>query len=93
VLGDGELVIALTVHATSFQVGQEKITKAAAVRGVVAMLEKLANVFRIPTYASGILFTLGLLACTAGGHIPTPGVNADKLQQFLRQNKGSRLAL
>jgi len=26
-----------------------------------------------------------------GGHIPTPGVNADKLQQFFEQNKGSLL--
>jgi preprotein translocase subunit SecY len=28
-----------------------------------------------------------------GGHIPTPGVNAEKLQQFFEQNKGSFLGL
>src|SRR5207247_5764393 len=26
-----------------------------------------------------------------GGHIPTPGVNADKLQQFFEQNRGTFL--
>ena len=47
------------------------------------MLEKFANIFRIPDLRKRILFTLGLLAVyRLGGHIPTPGVNADKLQQF-----------
>src|SRR4249920_1984001 len=56
------------------------------------MFEKLANVFRIPDLRERILFTLGLLAVyRLGGHIPTPGVNADKLQQFFEQNKGSLL--
>src|SRR6202790_4631466 len=56
------------------------------------MLEKLANVFRIPDLRKRILFTLGLLAVyRLGGHIPTPGVNADKLQQFFEQNKGTFL--
>ncbi len=56
------------------------------------MLEKLANVFRIPDLRRRILFTLGLLAVyRLGGHIPTPGVNADKLQQFFEQNKGTFL--
>src|ERR1700738_3099428 len=56
------------------------------------MLEKLANVFRIPDLRKRILFTLGLLAVyRLGGHIPTPGVNADKLQQFFEQNKGGLL--
>src|SRR6202162_78516 len=56
------------------------------------MLEKLANVFRIPDLRKRILFTLGLLAVyRLGGHISTPGVNADKLQQFFEQNKGSLL--
>src|ERR1700675_4595238 len=56
------------------------------------MLEKLANVFRIPDLRKRILFTLGLLAVyRLGGHMPTPGVNADKLQQFFEQNKGSLL--
>src|ERR1700678_2367927 len=56
------------------------------------MFEKLANVFRIPDLRRRILFTLGLLAVyRLGGHIPTPGVNADKLQQFFDQNRGSFL--
>src|SRR6201987_1302443 len=56
------------------------------------MLEKLANVFRVPDLRKRILFTLGLLAVyRLGGHIPTPGVNADKLSQFFDQNRGSFL--
>jgi preprotein translocase subunit SecY len=56
------------------------------------MLEKLSNIFRIPDLRKRILFTLGLLAVyRLGGHIPTPGVNADKLQQFFEQNRGSFL--
>ena len=47
------------------------------------MLEKLANIFRVPDLRKRILFTLGLLAVyRLGGHIPTPGINADLLSQF-----------
>src|SRR5256886_15137884 len=56
------------------------------------MFEKLANIFRIPDLRKRILFTLGLLAVyRLGGHIPAPGVNADKLQQFFEQNRGTFL--
>jgi preprotein translocase subunit SecY len=56
------------------------------------MFDKLANIFRIPDLRKRILFTLGLLAVyRLGGHIPTPGVNADKLAQFFEQNRGSFL--
>ena len=56
------------------------------------MFEKLANIFRIPDLRRRILFTLGLLfVYRLGGHIPTPGVNADKLAQFFEQNRGSFL--
>src|SRR5579872_1725058 len=56
------------------------------------MVEKFANIFRIPDLRKRILFTLGLLAVyRLGGHIPTPGVNADKLQQFFEQNRGTFL--
>jgi len=56
------------------------------------MLEKLANIFRIPDLRKRVLFTLGLLAVyRLGGHIPTPGINADLLQQFFQQNQGSFL--
>jgi len=56
------------------------------------MLEKLANVFRVPDLRKRILFTLGLLAVyRLGGHIPTPGINADVLAQFFDQNRGTFL--
>src|SRR4051812_16933526 len=56
------------------------------------MLEKLANVFRVPDLRKRILFTLGLLAVyRLGGHIPTPGINADLLQQFFESNRGTFL--
>jgi preprotein translocase subunit SecY len=56
------------------------------------MFDKLANIFRIPDLRKRILFTLGLLfVYRLGGHIPTPGVNADKLAQFFEQNRGTFL--
>jgi preprotein translocase subunit SecY len=56
------------------------------------MLEKLANVFRVPDLRKRILFTLGLLAVYRfGGHIPTPGINADVLAQYFDQNRGTFL--
>src|SRR5580658_5450011 len=56
------------------------------------MLDKLANIFRIPDLRKRILFTLGLLfVYRVGGHLPTPGVKWQKLQQFFEQNKGTFL--
>ncbi|HEV7217578.1 MAG: preprotein translocase subunit SecY [Terriglobales bacterium] len=56
------------------------------------MLEKFTNIFRIPDLRKRILFTLALLAVyRLGGHIPTPGVDANKLQQFFESNRGSFL--
>src|SRR6202162_1793253 len=56
------------------------------------MFEKFANIFRIPDLRKRILFTLGLLAVyRLCGHIPTPGVDANKLQQFFESNRGSFL--
>jgi preprotein translocase subunit SecY len=56
------------------------------------MFEKLANIFRIPDLRRRVLFTLALLAVyRLGAHIPTPGINADKLAQFFEQNRGSFL--
>jgi len=47
------------------------------------MLEKIANIFRIPDLRRRVLFMLGLLAVyRIGAHIPTPGVNTDLLAQF-----------
>ena len=58
------------------------------------MFEKFSNIFRIPDLRKRVLFTLGLLAVyRIGGHIPTPGINADMLAQFFNQNSGSALGL
>jgi preprotein translocase subunit SecY len=56
------------------------------------MLEKLANIFRVPDLRKRVLFTLGLLAVyRIGGHIPTPGINGDRLAEFFERNKGTAL--
>src|SRR5512138_3969996 len=56
------------------------------------MVESLKNIFAVADLRKRILFTLGLLAVyRIGGHIPTPGINADLLQQFFEQNAGSFL--
>ena len=53
-------------------------------------IEAVANVFRIPDLRNRILFTLGLLAIyRLGGHIPTPGIDANRLEQFFQQNQGT----
>jgi preprotein translocase subunit SecY len=50
-------------------------------------LEAVANVFRIPDLRRRVLFTLGLLAIyRLGGHIPTPGIDAMKLEQFFQSS-------
>jgi preprotein translocase subunit SecY len=58
------------------------------------MLEKIANIFRIPDLRKRVLFTLGLLAVyRIGSHIPTPGVNTDLLAQFFDTQRGSALGM
>jgi preprotein translocase subunit SecY len=58
------------------------------------MLEKIANIFRIPDLRKRVLFTLGLLAVyRIGAFVPTPGINAQSLMQFFNQNAGSALGL
>jgi preprotein translocase subunit SecY len=58
------------------------------------MFEKIQNIFKIPDLRKRVLFTLGMLAVyRLGGHIPTPGINADMLAQFFNQNSGSALGL
>src|ERR1700761_6137141 len=58
------------------------------------MLEKIANIFRIPDLRKRVLFTLGLLAVyRIGAHIPTPGINTDALLQFFNQNAAGTLGL
>ncbi|HTC95300.1 MAG TPA: preprotein translocase subunit SecY [Terriglobales bacterium] len=56
------------------------------------MFEKLTNIFRVPDLRKRVLFTLAMLAVyRLGGHIPTPGINADALQQIFEQNRGGLL--
>jgi preprotein translocase subunit SecY len=55
-------------------------------------LEAVANAFRIPDLRNRILFTLAMLAIyRLGGHIPTPGIDAERLEEFFRQNQGTLL--
>ena len=50
----------------------------------------IRNILSIPELRRRILFTLGILAIfRLGGHIPTPGINADLLQQFFEENRGT----
>ena len=52
--------------------------------------EAVANVFRVPDLRTRVLFTLGLLAVyRLGGHIPTPGIDAHRLEQAFSQNAGT----
>jgi preprotein translocase subunit SecY len=52
--------------------------------------DAVANIFRIPDLRRRVLFTLALLAIyRLGGHIPTPGIDANKLDEFFRQNQGT----
>ena len=48
------------------------------------MLEKFANIFRVPDLRKRVLFTLAMLAVyRLGAHIPTPGIDTERLaQQF-----------
>jgi preprotein translocase subunit SecY len=58
------------------------------------MLEKFANIFRIPDLRKRVLFTLGLLAVyRLGAFIPTPGINADALAQYFNSMSNSALGL
>jgi preprotein translocase subunit SecY len=53
------------------------------------LFETLGNMFRIPDLRKRIFFTLGLLAVYRfGGHIPTPGVDFNRLQEYFQQNAG-----
>ena len=57
-------------------------------------LEALYNIFRIPDLRKRVLFTLALLAVyRLGAHVTIPGINAELLEQFFEQNRGSWLGL
>ena len=53
-------------------------------------IEAFTNVFRVPDLRKRLLFALALLAVyRLGGHIPTPGIDTNKLEEFFRQNQGT----
>ena len=52
--------------------------------------EAFANVFRIPDLRKRVLFTLAMLAVyRLGSHIPTPGIDLHKWEEFFSRNSGS----
>jgi len=52
--------------------------------------EAVANVFRVPDLRKRLMFTLGLLAIyRLGGHIPVPGIDTNRLEDFFKQNQGT----
>jgi preprotein translocase subunit SecY len=52
--------------------------------------EALGNVFRIPDLRKRVLFTLAMLAVyRLGGHIPTPGINLNRWEEFFSRNTGT----
>jgi preprotein translocase subunit SecY len=58
------------------------------------MLETFENVFKIPELRKRILFTMALLVVyRVGGHVPTPGIDAQALGEFFRTMRGSLFGL
>jgi preprotein translocase subunit SecY len=58
------------------------------------MLERFANIFRIPDLRRRVLFMLAMLAIyRLGAFIPTPGINATALEQYFNANSGSMLGM
>jgi preprotein translocase subunit SecY len=56
------------------------------------MLEKFANIFRVPDLRKRILFTLAMLAVyRLGSHIPTPGIDTARLAQDFNSQRGGVL--
>src|SRR5690348_14913609 len=52
--------------------------------------EAFANIFRVPDLRKRLLFTLGLLAVyRLGSHIPTPGINLNRWEEFFSHNQGT----
>ncbi|MFZ0644207.1 MAG: preprotein translocase subunit SecY, partial [Candidatus Acidiferrales bacterium] len=58
------------------------------------LVQAFRNIFSTPDLRNRVLFTLALLAVyRLGGHIPTPGINTELLQQLFQQGQGSVLGL
>ncbi|HET6844264.1 MAG TPA: preprotein translocase subunit SecY [Candidatus Angelobacter sp.] len=57
------------------------------------MIEKFANIFRVPDLRKRVLFALAMLAVyRLGSHIPTPGINHDALEKIFNQQGGGLLS-
>src|SRR4249919_3761623 len=57
-------------------------------------MDSLKNIFAIPELRKRVLFTFGLLAIyRVGGHIPTPGINAQALSLATEQARSSLFGL
>jgi preprotein translocase subunit SecY len=54
------------------------------------LLEAFTNIFRVPDLRKRLLFALAMLAVyRLGGHIPTPGINITRWEEFFSSNSGS----
>ena len=54
------------------------------------LFEAFANIFRVPDLRKRLLFALAMLAVyRLGGHIPTPGINITRWEEFFSSNSGS----
>jgi preprotein translocase subunit SecY len=53
-------------------------------------LEAIANVFRIPDLRKRVFFALAMLAVyRIGSHLPIPGVDAKRFEEFMQQSAGT----
>lgn len=58
------------------------------------MLNTIGSIFKIPELRKRILFTLAILVVyRVGGHVPTPGIDAQALGEFFRGMRGSLFGL
>ncbi|RJP75823.1 MAG: preprotein translocase subunit SecY [Candidatus Zixiibacteriota bacterium] len=58
------------------------------------MIKSFQNVFRIPELRRRILFTLGIfIVYRIGGHVPSPGINAQALGEFFQQQQNTLFGL
>jgi preprotein translocase subunit SecY len=58
------------------------------------MLKSFQTIFRIPELRNRILFTLGIfIVYRVGGHIPSPGVNAEALGEFFKMQQNTLFGL
>ena len=56
------------------------------------MMQAFKNIWNIPELRRRVLFTFGLLGVyRIGGHIPTPGIDAEALLRLFQQQQGSIL--